>query len=516
METELRVPAKSSRSRKLWVGDNLEGLGRIPSDSVGLAYLDPPFNSRRVYDTIVAGRGIGDDHRRKTFTDFWTWNEEAERTLRELPGLVPQTVQAFLTGLVQTLGRCDTTAYLIMMASRLSEIHRVLASHGSLYLHCDPAASHYLKLLLDHLFGPDNFRNEIIWKRTHAHSSSRRFGPVHDVILFYSKSARYFWNPGYSEYATSYIDNFFTHSDARGKFQLITCTAPGDRTGTRAHYEWRGQFPPAGRHWAWTREKMEAFEREGKLAHSSNGVPRLKRYVDDGQGVRLQDVWIDINRLDAHSEERIGFDTQKPLALLDRIIACSSAPGDTVLDPFCGSGTSLVAAEQAGRSWIGMDSSLLASSISLARVRRVVDLKAVSLLGFPANRAEALKVLREDPVGFGIWGTSMMATLADRKTFNGSLATGSGSLRIERKQLQLMSWVPLRDSIERAIPSVLKGRLSKVGFLLKVGNGHNGLSEWITKHLNVNLYDVPLENLVEKESLKRGFASRILVAAGSS
>jgi hypothetical protein len=261
---------------------------------------------------------------------------------------------------------------------------------------------------------------------------------------------------------------------------------------------------------------MEAFEREGRLAHSSNGVPRLKRYVDDGQGVRLQDVWVDINRLDAHSEERIGFETQKPLALLDRIIACSSAPGETVLDPFCGSGTTLVSAERAGRSWIGMDSSLLASSISLARVRRVVDLKAVSLLGFPSTRAEALKVLREDPVGFGIWGTSMMATLADRKTFNGSLATGAGSLRIERKQLQLLSWVPLRDSIERAVPTVLKGRLSKVGFLLKVGNGHNGLSEWITKHLNINMYDVPLENLVEKEALKRGFASRILVAAGSS
>jgi DNA modification methylase len=483
---------------------------------VGLAYLDPPFNSRRTYDTIVAGRAIGEEHRRQAFTDSWTWNGEADRALRDLPGSAPRAVVEFLTLLIRTLGRCDTTAYLVMMAPRLMEVHRTLAAHGSLYLHCDPSASHYLKLLLDHIFGPENFRSEIIWKRTHAHSSSRRFGPVHDAILFYSKTGRYTWNPGYSEYAKSYIENFFTHADERGKYQLITCNAPGDRTGTRAHYEWKGHFPPPGRHWAWTREKMEAFEREGKLVHSPNGVPRLKRYTDDGQGVLLQDVWLDINRLDAHSEERVGFETQKPLALLDRIIASSSNPGDTVLDPFCGSGTALVSAERAGRSWVGMDASLLASSISLARVRRVVDLKTISLIGFPANRAEALKVLREDPVGFGIWGTSMMATLADRKVFNGSLATGSGNLRIERKQLQLLSWVPLRDQVERVVPTVSKGRLSKVGFVLTVGSGHSGLREWITKNMNINLYDIPLENLVEKESLKRGFASRILVAAGSS
>jgi DNA modification methylase len=507
---------KSSRPRRLSVGDNLEVLTRIPTASVGLAYLDPPFNSRRTYDTIVAGRGIGHEHRRQAFADHWGWDAQAHIAMGELPQLVPPPVEDFLRGLVRTLGHCDITAYLIMMAPRLREIHRVLDAQGSVYLHCDSAASHYLKLLLDHIFGPENFRNEIIWKRTHAHSSSRRFGPVHDSILFYSKGARYTWNPGYSEYAKSYIENFFTHTDGHGLYQLITCTAPGDRTGTRAHYEWRGSLPPPGRHWAWTREKMEQFERDGRLTHSSNGVPRLKRYVDDGQGVLLQDVWVDINRLDAHSEERVGFETQKPLTLLDRIIASSSNPGDVILDPFCGSGTALVAAERSGRPWIGIDASLLACSITLSRVRQEVDLKAVGLAGFPANRAEALRVLRDDPVGFGIWGTSMLATVVDRKVFNGSLATGSGSVRIGRKQLQLLSWVPLRDNIERAVPTISKGRLSKLGLILRVGHSLSGFCEWLNKSMNIDVHDVPLENLVEKESLNRGFASRILAAADSS
>jgi DNA modification methylase len=508
--TTTRTPAKD---RGLWVTDNLEGLARLATGSIGLAYLDPPFNSKRTYDAIVADRGIGEEHRKRAFIDHWTWDDSTEIVLRQLPDLVPSSVEELLRGLLRSLGRSDMAAYLVMMAPRLREVHRSLAEHGSLYLHCDPASSHYLKLLLDHLFGPENFRNEIVWRRTHAHSSSRRFGPVHDAILFYSKTARYHWNPGYSAYAPSYIENYFTHSDERGRYQAITCTAPGDRTGTRAHYEWRGRLPPPGRHWAWTREKMEAFEREGRLVCSSNGVPRLKRYVGDAPGVLLQDVWLDINRLDAHSEERVGFETQKPLALLDRIVAASSKPGDTVLDPFCGSGTTIVAAERAGRGWIGMDASLLASSIALARVRPAVHLNDVNLSGFPATRAEALRVLREDPVAFGIWGTSMLATLADRKTFNGSVAAGSGSLRVGQRQLQLLSWVPLKDRVEAVMPTLQRGQLSKIGFVLRVGQGHQALREWLKRHVSIGVHDIPLENLVEKESLRRGFASRILVRA---
>jgi DNA modification methylase len=510
------VSAKPGRRRDLWVTDNLSGLARLTSGSVGLAYLDPPFNSKRIYDAIVAEREMGDGHRRRAFADSWNWDDEAEKALGRASDLLPRAVNEFLLGLLGSLGRCGLIAYLVMMATRLNEVHRSLAEHGSLYVHCDPAASHYLKVLLDHIFGPENFRNEIVWKRTHAHSSSRRFGPVHDVILFYSKTQRYTWNPLFSRYASSYVEDYFTHTDERGRYQLITCTAPGDRTGTRAHYEWRGKLPPPGRHWAWTRERMEEFERDGQLFHSSNGVPRLRRYVDDGLGVVLQDLWVDINRLDSHSEERVGFETQKPVALLDRIIAASSTPGDLVLDPFCGSGTTLVAAERAARRWIGMDSSLLACSMALARVRQVVHLSDVGLVGFPESRTEALRVLRDDPVGFGIWGTSMLATLADRKAFNGSVAIGAGSLNAGHKRLQLLSWVPLRNRVEAPLPQIPKGQLSKAGFVLRVGQGHQALREWLRQNVAMKVHDVPLEDLVQKESLKRGVASQILVAARSS
>ena len=511
----MTASARRLRSRSLWVADNLDGLRSIPSASVGLAYLDPPFNSKRGYDAILAPRGVGEMHRRRAFSDRWGSNDEAEEAFVKFPEIAPRPLNEFLQGLVRSLGRGGLTAYLVMMAARLMEVHRTLADHGSVYLHCDPAAGHYLRILLDHIFGQENFRNEVIWKRTHAHSSSRRFGPVHDAILFYSKTARYTWNPAYSKYTNSYIENYFTRSDERGRYQPITCTAPGDRTGTRAHYEWNGRLPPPGRHWAWTRQKMEAFQRQGRLVESSNGVPRLKRYIDESPGVLFQDVWLDINRLDAHAEERTGFETQKPLALLDRIIAASSNPRDLVLDPFCGSGTTLVAAERAGRRWIGMDSSLLACSIALSRVRQEVAGRNVSLVGFPANRAAAIRVFRDDPMSFGIWGTSMLATLADRKAFNGSVAVGAGKLRLGRKQFQLLSWVPLFDRVEAAMPTAPKGQLSKLGFVLCVRREHQRILKWLKQNANINVQAIPLDNLFEQESLQKGFASRILSAARS-
>jgi SAM-dependent methyltransferase len=176
---------------------------------------------------------------------------------------------------------------------------------------------------------------------------------------------------------------------------------------------------------------MEEFERDGKLVYSSTGTPRLKRYVSDGAGVPMQDVWTDINRLDAHSEERVGYETQKPVALLERIISASSDPGDLVLDPFCGTGTTLVAAERLNRQWIGIDSSLLASSLALARLRQVVHFKHISLKGFPSDRAQALGLLEREPASFGLWGMSMLATLADRKTSSGRMATGTGQLTVK-------------------------------------------------------------------------------------
>lgn len=478
---------------------------------MALIYLDPPFNSGRSYDLVDAQRGVREDGRTEAFADQWLWSSEIEKELANLPKVVPRPVSDLVRALTKTLGRRDLSAYLVAMAPRLVELHRVLRDSGSLYMHCDYSASHYLRVLLDEIFGATNFRNEVVWRRTHAHNSSRRFGPVHDIILFYSKGPRYHWTPQFTAYPSQYLDAYYTHKDERGRFQLITCTAPGDRNGTRAHYRWKGQLPPPGRHWAWKKERMEEFEQEGRLVYSSNAIPRLKRYVDEAPGVQLQDVWSDINRLDAHSGERVGFETQKPLAMLTRIIEASSEPGDIVLDPFAGSGTTLVAAERAGRGWIGFDSSLLAGSISLARVRQEVNLWRVDLAGFPGDRATALSLLKDEPLAFGLWGTSMLATLADRKGRTESLVTGSGRMRIRRRSTQIKSWVPLRTSLKPTTEDVPKGRLSKVGFVLRAGRGVGaGLSAHLQDALGIPIKEVPVESLVGDDCRRRGIAPEVV------
>jgi DNA modification methylase len=502
--------------RSLHVADNLEILGSLADDSVGLIYLDPPFNSGRSYDLVGRSRRGGGAGRTSAFSDMFAWSHEAEQTLRTLSSLVPADIAELVRTLASGLGRRDMGAYLVMMAPRLVQMRRVLADHGSLYLHCDSSASHYLKVLLDAIFGPANFRNEIVWKRTHAHSGSRRFGPVHDTILLYSKTSGYRWNQGYAAYPTAYLEKYYTREDDHGRYQLITCTAPGDRQGTRAHYEWHGQLPPPGRHWAWKREQMEAFEREGRLIYSVNGIPRLKRYSDDAPGVQLQDIWTDINRLDAHSDERVGFETQKPLALLERIIMASSDPGDVVLDPFAGSGTTLVMAERLNRGWIGIDKSVLAGSIVLARVRQEVSAERVNLGGFPTNRGTALQLLRNEPMAYGLWGTSMMATLADREGRDTPIVTGSGRLRIRRRDVQLLSWVPLHDTDVSPVPKIPRGRLSKIGFVLRSDRRRCNLRDALQQRLDVPLMVVDLDDLVDRDSQRRGLASCVIRAASDA
>lgn len=504
-----------ARTRSLVASDNLQVMAQLAPSTAGLVYLDPPFNSGRLYEVVVAPRTAGKTHRTDAFHDQWSWSGGVKQMLSELDEFVTPRLACFVGEVARALEYSDVAAYLVMMTSRLGAAHRVLAENGSLYLHCDPAASHYLKLILDQIFGQQNFRNEIIWKRTHAHSSSRRYGPVHDVILFYTKSSKYIWNPIFSDYQASYIEKHFTHEDDRGRYQLITCTAPGDRTGTRAHYNWRGKYPPPGRHWAWKREQMEAFEQEGKLVHSSNGVPRLKRYTDDGAGVPVQDIWLDINRLDAHSDERVGYDTQKPLALLERIISASTEPGALVLDPFCGTGTTLVAAERLGREWIGIDFSLLGASMALARVRQEVHLKQVALVGFPADEQAASRLLRDDPGTFGIWGAGMLGTLADRKVSTGSLTAGSGRLRIGSKTVQLLSWIPTDDVLTGVLPADRSRRLARLGFIVRLGTSFESLAEWLAQRAKAQLHAVDLRDLVDPESLKRGLSQRIVTAAGT-
>jgi hypothetical protein len=403
------------------VGDNLEALAGLGSGTAGLVYLDPPFNSGRTYQSRV-GKGAASAD---AFGDIWTWDATSERTLRHLPEHMPLGGAAMIEALVRQLGPGPLSAYLVSIGARLGQAHRVLSLDGSLYLHVDPAASHYLKIVLDSIFGQQNFRNEIVWRRTHAHSGSRRYGPIHDSVLFYSRSDTYVWNQQHSPYTPEYINTYFRQKDDRGPYQAITCTGPGDRFGTLAHYEWKGMFPPPGRHWAWKRTEMERLEAAGRLVYSRNGVPRLKRYVDDVPGVRLQDIWNDIAPLSAHSAERLGYDTQKPVALLERIIASSTRPGDLVVDAYCGTGTTAVAAERLGRTWHMIDASVFAGGLTLARTRAEAPTAPIALAGMPTDVAAARALMKRDPLAYGAWATALLATQLDRTAHGPSLAIGT-------------------------------------------------------------------------------------------
>lgn len=487
----------------LIAGDNLAALSSIPEGSVALAYLDPPFNSRRIYEVFASKSRRADlSHRRDAFVDNWIWSDDVQEMIldseRDSSSLRRATA-LFL----KSLGRSTMAAYLAMMASRLEATRRTLASDGSIFLHCDPSASHYLKVLMDLIFGPDNFRNEIIWKRTHAHSSSQRFAPVHDTILFYSKTKNYIWNPQASPYEEAYVEKFFRGSDEGGRFQNITCTGPGDRTGTRAHYTWKGKLPPPGRHWAWTKERMEEYEAQGRLMYSKNGIPRLKVYVGEGGGVQVSDIWSDINRLDAHSTERVGYDTQKPVALLQRIVSATSRPGDVVLDPFCGSGTTLVAAQESGRSWVGIDSSLVACSTSLARIRQQSLRTPVELHGFPSKVDDVVKLRESDSIAFGWWASGMLATLLDRSNSSVDFFTGNSDWKLERFD-GLLSMIP-RGGRARDLPKTGSGRL---GMLLSMPGEMRRASE-LSRHLDMKIVDVSLHSCLTKDARATGLSTRV-------
>jgi adenine specific DNA methylase Mod len=330
----------------LYYGDNLDVLRRhVGDESVDLVYLDPPFNSNASHNVLFGhADGTQAAAQIKAFDDTWHWDQTAAAAFQETVeagGDVAQALAAF-----QTLLRPSTMlAYLSMMAPRLVELRRVLKATGSLYLHCDPTASHYLKLLLDAVFGPENFRSEIIWKRSSAHSDTAQgrkiHGHIHDVILFYTRGKTWAWNPVYTPYDQGYIESKYRYvepgTNRRYRLSDLTAAKPGGDTS----YEWHGRHPYKGRYWAYSKDNMDQFHAEGRIQFPSKptGVPELKRYLDEQPGVPLHDIWTDLDPINARATERLGYPTQKPEALLERIITSGSNPGDTVLDPFCGCGT---------------------------------------------------------------------------------------------------------------------------------------------------------------------------------
>lgn len=398
----------------LYYGDNLDVLRRyVKDESVDLVYLDPPFKSNQDYNVLFAEHGAKAAAQIKAFEDTWQWDESAARAYQETVeqgGQVSQVLQAFRTFLSES----DMLAYLAMMAPRLVELRRVLKSTGSIYLHCDPTASHYLKMLMDAVFAPQNFLSEVIWRRTGTHSSALRWGPVHDVLLLFAKQEhKHTWNRLYVPLSEEHLKSHYRKQDTEGRrYEHGELTAPGIRKG-KSGEPWRGfNVTALGRHWITTVDRLDELEAAGRIyIPDEGGFPRLIRYEDESKGRALGDVWEDIPPINMRAKERLGYPTQKPEALLERIIAASSNPGDTVLDPFCGCGTTIAAAQKLKRTWVGIDITHLAIGLIKHRLRDAYGprvAKTYKVIGEPTDLGGAKQLAEDDKYQFQWWALGLV------------------------------------------------------------------------------------------------------------
>jgi site-specific DNA-methyltransferase (adenine-specific) len=324
----------------------------------------------------------------------------------------PARVSATIGALRQIVGTNQMMAYLVMMAARLVELHRVLKPTGSLYLHCDPTASHYLKIILDSIFGAEYFRNEITWKRTTTHSDAKRWSPVTDIILYYTKSNNFIWNEQFVPHDVEYVSDKYRYNDndGRGAYTLDNMTSPNPRPNLT--YEWKG-YPPPPKGWRYSRETMQKLDEEGRIWYPStkDNRPRLKRYLNETSGRIVDNLWTDINPVNSQANERLDYPTQKPVALLERIISASSNPGDIVLDPFCGCGTAIAAAQKLGRQWIGIDITHLSIALQKYRLKDMFGLEAgkdYAVIGEPEDLGSAKQLASEDRYQFQWWALSLI------------------------------------------------------------------------------------------------------------
>lgn len=401
-------------TNRLYYGDNLDVLrGSIASESIDLVYLDPPFNSNANYNILFKSpAGKAADSQIEAFEDTWHWNDKAEGAFHDVMTSGNTDVAELLRAMRGFLKENDMMAYLAMMAVRLIELHRVLKPTGSLYLHCDPTASHYLKLLLDGVFGAVNFKTEIIWKRTFAHGNvGKSYGDVTDTIFFYVKSDGYIWNQPFKQVTGAKLDKKYPNTDADGRrWQSVTLRNPGIRPNL--HYPYTATngltYQPHPNGWSCNLERMQKYDREGRLHYPTrpNGALRLKMFEDESLGERMQSLWDDIPPISSQAQERLGYPTQKPLALLERIIAASSNGGDVVLDPFCGCGTAVDAAQKLGRQWIGIDVTHLSIGLIERRMKdRYGEDLPYEVIGTPNDTDSALRLANEEPHQFQYWIT---------------------------------------------------------------------------------------------------------------
>jgi len=400
----------------LYYGDNLQVLREhIATESVDLVYLDPPFNSQATYNVLFRSpKGEQSQAQIEAFEDTWTWNSSAEQAFDEVMTSGNTDAAEMLRAMRSFLKENDMMAYLTMMTVRLLELHRVLKPTGSLYLHCDASASHYLKIILDSIFGARNFRNEIIWKRTTTHSDSKTWSRVTDHILFYTTNDRFTWNTPREPHSDNYLESKYRYDDGDGrKYRLDNMTSPNPRPNMM--YNWKG-FPYPEKGWRYSRETMEKLDFEGRIwyptkrdsSYDTSKRPQLKRYLDEMEGGVMGTIWKDIPPINSQAQERLGYPTQKPLALLERIINASSNPGDIVLDPFCGCGTAVHAAQKLDRQWVGIDVTHLAISLIEKRLKDAFPGITFDVHGTPKDLAGARDLAERDKYQFQWWAVSLV------------------------------------------------------------------------------------------------------------
>ena len=413
---------------QLYYGDCFTIMLDMPMACVDLIYLDPPFNSQRQYNSIYkdeTGRPLPDQV--DAFNDMWELDPERERAIRTIPVLMRESGvddaaaklwQLWMQSLRGTQPRL--LAYLSYMTERLLIMRRILRPTGSLYYHCDPTASHYIKPLLDAIFGHRNFQSEITWKRTSAHSDAKGFGQVRDVILYYSKSPQRTWNPVIVAHDKDYVNRNYRYQDGRGRYRHHEVLLTAAMARPNLIYEYKGYTPEWG--WRMERQKLEALDADGRLIWSSSGRPYRKTYLPNGQNA--SNLWVDIQP--ALGKERMGYATQKPLALMERIIKASSNPGDVVLDPFCGCASTIEAAHKLGRNWMGID-------IAFHCINRVIrqrlserlgleEGKDFEVSGVPRSVEAAQDLWNRDTYHFQQWAVEMVdGFVTSKRTADGGI-----------------------------------------------------------------------------------------------
>lgn len=470
---------------QLHFGDNIDVLRNpklIKDESVDLIYLDPPFNSKANYSVIFSDNaGEFSEAQTEAFKDTWSWGPSAAQAYDDIMKMRNE-ISALMESFRKWMGTNGMFAYLIMMTVRLVELHRVLKPTGSIYLHCDPTASHYLKIIMDAVFGAENFVNEIVWQRTSSHNDPRRYGRIHDVILYYSKSGDRIWNPIYEAPDADFFDAHDFETDEEGRrFRKRDLTAPY-RGGPSGQYEWNGKLPPRGRMWSYTKANMEKLEAEGRIVYTRTGTPRLKIYVEDLRGLPLQDVWAKPELwLNSAAQERLGYPTQKPIALLERIIKTSSREGDVVLDPFCGCGTTIEAAERLKRQWIGIDVTHYAVTLMETRLRNAHPEADYKVFGRPTDIAGARELADRDKYQFQWWAAWRLGaqTYETKKGgdrgIDGNIYFANGPYGLGRIIISVKGGAHVNPSMVRDLAGTVEREGAEMGVLVTLGEPTRGM-----------------------------------------